>query len=316
MPRKLIVFFLFSFSLCCVSFQAKAEEVTLIYFEGNVKVVSGEGDAEVSASSGAVITSGQKILTGETGYAEISFDPENNNTVKIKKNTEVVITGDQEERLELLDGELLSVLKNLKKGKEFRIRTPAAVCGARGTAWRTFSDGSMTDISVVEGKVFARGINPDGSLMKKTYWIKKGYERKIKKFDKPGKELRVKENRLSRIEKEIAVPLKCTVPEKYVKKEPGLRTDARKIAPDKEGLSNKVERTSDLRENIVKRAENKERMIKRMEKRDRIERVIERSDIIERRIKRNDNVEEKQREEIIDRRDLEYFKTKDTTINR
>ena len=176
-----------------------------------VKVVSVEGDVEVTLPGikpqkpkvDMLIEEGTKIETREASSIEIAFNAEATNIVKVEENSSVVVKLEGDEKIELIDGELFVLLKDLEEGSTFKVRTPCAVSGARGTGWWVKAASEFTDVSVFDNKVFVQGINKDGSLMKKEYWVDKGYERKINRFQKPGKRRRVSAKRLKRMEKSI-----------------------------------------------------------------------------------------------------------------
>ena len=71
------------------------------------------------------------------------------------------------------------LLKDLPKGSEFKVRTPCAVCGARGTGWLIKTTDKFTEILVFENKVFLQGFNPDGSIRDGDFWTERGFKRTI-----------------------------------------------------------------------------------------------------------------------------------------
>lgn len=179
-------------------------EVTSL--EGSVMILPSGEALEVKCEKGMLLKSGDRITTGEKSYLEIAFDSEKGNVVKVKENTQVVVRLKGDEKIELIDGELVTSLKNLKKGTEFRIVTPSAVCGARGTGWVTKAGKDLTVISVFDGTVFTLGLEKDGSLMEKEYLTKYGYRREIKRFETPGGLEKISEIDLKDMRKEIKVP--------------------------------------------------------------------------------------------------------------
>ena len=194
---KLLFIAVFLFMSTCT---AMADEVEVVSSEGQVDVTKKGEDASVGAEAGMLLSEGDRIVTGEGSSARLSFSKETRQTVDVNEKSDVILKLDDGEKIELISGEVFAMVKGLKKGEEFRVRTPCATCGARGTAWLTATDAEKTNISVVDGSVFTKGINKDGTLMKKEYTVKKGYEREIVRFSKPRKVKKMPKSRMKRIE--------------------------------------------------------------------------------------------------------------------
>jgi hypothetical protein len=151
------------------------------------------------------LSEGTRIVTGDESYVEIAFDKLRGNIVKVKENSEVVIKLEGDDRIELIDGKMFTLLRNLKRGQAFQVRTPCAVCGARGTGWGVITDSKITDVAVFQGKVFVKGLKRDGSAMDKEYWVERGFERKVKRFKDPGEMLKISDERLAEMEAEFGL---------------------------------------------------------------------------------------------------------------
>ena len=308
--RKCLLFAVCFVSAAYLSFPAQAaeESVNVISCAGEVKLIPSTGMEAVVCRGGMRLEEGSRIITGKGSYVEIAFDRTGRNIVKIKENSEVVVKLDGSEKIELIDGEILAMLRKLKRREAFRVRTPCATCGARGTDWSTKTDGKVTDIAVLSGKVFVRGIKVDGSVMEKEFWVKKGFERRIKRFEHPGAMEKISEARLSAIEKDI----KGLPGTKRVLRREQRPSGVPAIAPDlpdrkviKAGPREKREIIAEKREKAT------ERMEKIMGRQERMEKTIERSDAIRERTK--DNVLERRAYEDLRRRRLRRLR--DDTAN-
>ena len=285
--KKFLIFTLcVMFMGCMVSAaQALEEAVRVVSCAGDVKVTpSGETKAVV-CRSGMPLEEGARIVTGRGASAEIAFDRQKHNILKIKENSEVVMKLEGVDKIELVDGEILAALRDLKKGEMFRVKTPCATCGARGTGWSTKTDKRATNVAVFEGRVFVRGIERDGSAMDKEHWVEKGFERKIKRFERPGKMEKITEARLSRMEKEVRRPLK-------LKKE--VEKKEAKLGEKREGITEKREKITEKRAKI---SERKEKVA------DRAQKTIEKHERIEKRIEKTDEMKEQRKESVLERKD-------------
>jgi len=175
--------------------EAVEDGVKVTSFEGDVKIIPAGKNEQISPKKGMILRSGDAVTTGKDSYLEMAFDENDLNTVQVEADSHVVIRLDNESNVELISGKAFTVLSNLEKDEEFRIKTPAAVCGARGTGWETSTDGWVTTVSVFDNKVFLWGVEKDGRPMKKKYWVRKGYERYINKFEKPAKLRKIQRKR-------------------------------------------------------------------------------------------------------------------------
>ena len=182
---------------------AYAATIKVFDFSGDAKIYATNTNNVSTLTKGMPVSAGSKIITGKDSYVELVFDNEQGNIVKILEKTEVIILLENDEKIQLIDGELYAMLQNLKNDEKFVVRTPSATCGARGTGWTTKYGKDVTETQVFDGVVYVRGINEDGSLMRKEYKVKKGYERITKRFSAPDKMTKIKKERSNIIEKEI-----------------------------------------------------------------------------------------------------------------
>ncbi|MGB3113814.1 MAG: FecR family protein [Candidatus Omnitrophota bacterium] len=200
MMKKAFIFFMFIMLAAGVVSAASVsvETVEVISLSGNVKVIPAGETREVVCQAGMLLEKGDRIKTGGGAYVEIAFDRRMDNVIRIEGSSDVALKLD-EENIELVNGEVFAAIKNLKKGEPFRVRTPCVVCGVRGTGWNTVTDSKESTVSVLNGSVFARGINRDGSIMEKSFIINQGFERKIKKFERPEKMAKISERKFEKM---------------------------------------------------------------------------------------------------------------------
>jgi hypothetical protein len=190
---------------CCA--HASEATINVVALAGDVKIISAGETRAVTGQPGMRLKEGSQVLTGAESFAEIALNVTGSNIVKIKENSKVAIRLEGEDKIELIDGEIFMLLRGLQRGEVFRVKTPCATCGARGTGWKTATDGNVTDVAVFEGRVFVRGVKKDGTPMEDKHWIKEGYETKIKKFERPERAARISEDKLEKIQREIKRPV-------------------------------------------------------------------------------------------------------------
>jgi hypothetical protein len=106
---------------------------------GTVYVTLKSASQARKASLSDILGEGDSIETGKDGYAEIRLD--NNNAINLKPNTKLAVvklvinleTGEFENIFEVTFGKIKARIENLKGNSRFEVKTPMAVCGARGT---------------------------------------------------------------------------------------------------------------------------------------------------------------------------------------
>lgn len=106
---------------------------------GAVNIVAKGAGKASKATVNTVIGEGDLIETKENGYIEIRFD--NNNAINLKPNTKLSITkliinpetGEFENVFDVTIGGVRARIEGLKGNSKFEVKTPTALCGARGT---------------------------------------------------------------------------------------------------------------------------------------------------------------------------------------
>ncbi|MFH1878542.1 MAG: FecR domain-containing protein [Candidatus Omnitrophota bacterium] len=182
-----------------------AETVKVKDCAGDVQVFYPGKEDALSCFPGLIVKEGTRLKTAEKSYAMIVSGENEKNMVKIKEKTDVIIKFDGDDKIELIDGEIFTILRGLKKGETFNVRTPCAVCGARGTAWVTRTDDKITRVSVFESVVSVDGIRKDGSVMAMEEQVEEGFEITVKKYSAPGMKKAISPARLEEIWKEPGI---------------------------------------------------------------------------------------------------------------
>lgn len=105
-----------------------------------------------------MLTKDNSLKTGPNSWAEIDIDGYKS-TIRVKEKTLVEFMHFAPVRISLLNGELRSLVEGLDKGTTFEIKTPTAVCGARGTGWDTKTDGKEVMVDTYEEEVYFQSQN-------------------------------------------------------------------------------------------------------------------------------------------------------------
>lgn len=161
-----------------------SEQVELVSFSGTVEVKrSGSSDYE-AVTEGMFLVSGDTIKTGAGASAVLGFDEEDKNIVRVEENTTSVILLKDNEKVELLQGEVFSIIQSLPAGSSFEVRTPTAVAGARGTEWATRYDGDETEVEAYDDAPFVKSISESGALGQEMKVVT-GYATRVPRFQPP-----------------------------------------------------------------------------------------------------------------------------------
>jgi len=134
---KIIILSLF---ICSIAFGNKIAIVTKI--KGMVEIMpTGKKDFN-SLKAGTILSDGDKIRTGRSGFAAIIFI-DDKSTLKLKGNSEVVITGQRtaasiSKKINIDQGTIRATVQ--KQNVDFVIQTPTSVASVKGTDFWVISD--------------------------------------------------------------------------------------------------------------------------------------------------------------------------------
>lgn len=125
--------------------------------EGKATVLISPSGEEVEASVGQVLRQYDVVRTDSLSYVTIEFP--GGSTISLKPGTAVTIDdllwndAAKRIRLNMSSGELRSIISRVNTPSEFRIQTPTAICGARGTVFYVKVTDTTTSVYVGEGSV-------------------------------------------------------------------------------------------------------------------------------------------------------------------
>lgn len=165
-----------------------SDSVAITYIVGAPSIIKAGDNEAKPCAVGMEISNGDRINTGSGEDVEISFGKKGLNVVRVEENSDVFIRKKTEPcSIELLNGSAMAYLRALPKNSTFEIRTPAGLSGARGTGWRSVTNGQTTIFSAFEHYIYAQGIGQDGSAIGDAISIYSGWKTLIEKFEKAEK---------------------------------------------------------------------------------------------------------------------------------
>ncbi len=109
-----------------------------------------------NVSAGMFLKKGDTIKTGPLASCDIAFDGDAKNVVGILENSDVAIVLDGQEKLSTMDAHIYARLSAIPHGSSFEIKTPQAVCGARGTGFGMKSRDKVTEALAFEDNISVR----------------------------------------------------------------------------------------------------------------------------------------------------------------
>lgn len=171
--KKLVILMLIALSVipfasCKKSGPSIVQNDGIINFiAGDVKIVA-DGKT-VSANVGDKITQGMVVKTGTKAIADIYFE---GSVIRILEKSSVVMKelvknlSDSKELTELYveNGQVFSkVTRKLTEGEKFKVNTPTAVAGVRGTEFLVSEEEGKSNIACIEGTVAVKEFAADDS---------------------------------------------------------------------------------------------------------------------------------------------------------
>ncbi len=183
------LFFVFIFK----SFVFAADQVEITKISGEVKVLFENTTDYQLAEEGMLLKQGDKVKTLSNASAELSFNEDDSNVVRISENSDLTVTLKEDEKLDMSVGEVFATVSNLPQGSSFEIRTPTAVSGARGTDWVTTVSDDGTDVEAIDSVPYVRHFESTGVVSNEKTLIQPGQMTKVRKFNRPMLQQSIKE---------------------------------------------------------------------------------------------------------------------------
>ena len=210
--------------------------VEVIYVVGRAEFLSREDSDWKEAKVGRSLFSGDSIKTYKDSSVEISFDGRKENVVSINPNSHVVLKLFEQEKIELIDGEVFALITQLPYGSTFEIRTPTAVCGARGTGWGANANKSRTIVSGYENDSYAKGVDKNGNIMEDNLTVTQGFWTMVTLFGKPSKLSKISDKDYKKWNK---------WKDAFMERIFGKRTRRKRLSDDLDKIGDKQERMED-----------------------------------------------------------------------
>lgn len=196
MRSKTFIFFILSVAVLpffiCGFVHAEEDYALILRLRGRVIILPADEAEWIKARTGMKLFRDDRIKTGGwDSYAELSFSRETEQIVKVCDKTSIVLKDLHPiVNVNLDKGRVYSLIESLGEKSSFEIRTPTAVCGARGTGWGVDFN-SHTTAACHQNFIFVTGIDKNGQVMSGELIVNQNFKTIVKKFQKPQETLEV-----------------------------------------------------------------------------------------------------------------------------
>ena len=140
----------------------------VLNIKGTVTVRDLEDKAR-PAKKAELLKVGETLEIGDESYADLSYDKDWKNIVRVEANTKLKIISIAPGRVDVSQGGVFAKLKKLPEDSSFEVRTPTAVATVRGSEYRTTFLLGQTDVfNAASSRIVVYGVKEDGSVDKDT----------------------------------------------------------------------------------------------------------------------------------------------------
>ncbi|MBF0503603.1 MAG: FecR domain-containing protein [Candidatus Omnitrophica bacterium] len=162
------------------------DRARIVRLEGSV-IVERAGETLVP-SLGTVLNARDKITTGKGSFVEIAYDDAYKDIMRVGADSRVFFESDRIRKNTTLfmdRGEIKLKLDGLEKGSTFKVRTPVAIAGVRGTAFSVILKDKSMLVSDYESRIFVRGLTEDHLEMSDELLLTDGWKVRVAQFERP-----------------------------------------------------------------------------------------------------------------------------------
>jgi hypothetical protein len=149
--------------MSCLSFGAFSQIAKIIEIRNEVMVKEHASSRWRKAQVDMYLEREAEIKTGAASACMLAFDEQLKNILTIDENSQIRLENLQPSVLFLPRGRVFSLIEDVAKIQEFRVRTPVAIAGVRGTGDSVASTKNGTTIKCFEGKVYAQLFDYQGN---------------------------------------------------------------------------------------------------------------------------------------------------------
>lgn len=171
-------------SIALVDSYFSAEAALIVSVAGVPKITKSSNNEVRTCKTGMEVNPGDVISTLLDERVDIALDDKADRILRIDENSYVRIN--TQDFINLSRGTIYAKIKSMPKDSKFEVRTPVAICGARGTGWFVETDSNKSAFGVFENSIYVKGIDRSGNIIEDELSLTEGQKTLIDRFDKPG----------------------------------------------------------------------------------------------------------------------------------
>ena len=142
-----------------------ASDIKIVDIKGKVLLRENPKSRWQTAKIGATLAKDYQILTKRRAECTLSLKKGYEQILTIKENTQVSIQDLITNTIKLDKGRVFALIKKIGKGESFKVKTPTAIAGVRGTGLAVFFDRDITTTLCFEGRVAIEGLDTQGNVV-------------------------------------------------------------------------------------------------------------------------------------------------------
>ncbi|MCF7878145.1 MAG: FecR family protein [Candidatus Omnitrophica bacterium] len=159
---KKIFGFLFVFSFLFTGL-VWAQTAKIIKLEGSVEMKKTETDSWQAAAIGTYLKKEAEIKTKQDSSCTLAFDKALDNLITIEEKSHLKLEELKPAELFLPQGRVFSIIDNLADLGGFKVKTPVAVAGVRGTGDSVESRKDGTTVKCFQGEIYVKSLLKPGN---------------------------------------------------------------------------------------------------------------------------------------------------------
>lgn len=167
--KYLSIMILVFFVVCATAAYAADTALTINTITGKVFAKIYPATEWTDATIGQMLNAKDSVKTEADSMAILLFPDKSSISLRPKTEIQIeeLIWDDVTQKVDvnMTAGELRTIIKKISKPSQFRIKTPTAICGARGTVFYIVADGDNTRVFVTEGSIDFTNIGTSDSFV-------------------------------------------------------------------------------------------------------------------------------------------------------
>jgi FecR protein len=164
MVRFQKILFLFSIFFIIFTSSVFSQVAKIVEIKGEVKVKQKKETAFKPAKIDTYLQRKAQVKVGGNSFCRIAFDENLTNIITIQENSHIHIEGLLPGEVFMPRGRVFSLIEDLVLIRSFKVRTPVAVAGVRGTGDTVETDGREIEVKCFEGTLYVHTLNKRGKI--------------------------------------------------------------------------------------------------------------------------------------------------------